>query len=105
MASKSIIYIVLLVSYFFFLGAASVQPPFLKIYCLMTLQEKNEELAYIATLTDQQVCEAYNVDYRHDIIAIIEDEAEEDEEDDDEEYWDSYAEDMIIERKKEYSHF
>lgn len=71
----------------------------------MTLQEKNEELAYIATLTDQQVCEAYNVDYRHEIIAIIEDEEEEDEEDDDEEYWNSYAEDMIIERKKEYSHF
>lgn len=72
----------------------------------MTLQEKNEELAYIATLTDQQVCEAYNVDYRHEIIAIIEDEEEDDDdEEDDEEYWNSYAEDMIIERKKEYSHF
>lgn len=72
----------------------------------MTLQERNEELAYIATLTDQQVCIQFNVDHRHEIIAAIEEEYDDEEEDDDdEEYWNSYAEDMIIERKKEYSHF
>ena len=71
----------------------------------MTTREKNEELAYIATLTDQQVCIQFNVDHRHEIIAAIEEEYDDDEEEDedDEEYWNSYAEDMIIERKKDMS--
>lgn len=71
----------------------------------MTRKEKKEELAYIATLTDEQVRIQFNVDYRHEIIEAIEEEYEDEEEYDDDEYWDTYAEDMIIERKTEYSHF
>ena len=59
----------------------------------MTLREKNEELAYIATLTDEQVCEAYNVDYRQEAIDALNEEYAYDDDDDDD--------DMIVESARE----
>lgn len=73
----------------------------------MTLAEKQQQLAYIATLTDDEVRIQFNVDYRHEIIEAIQAEYPDDEEPDfdEESYWRDYAEDMKIERKKEYSLF
>ena len=71
----------------------------------MTTREKNEELAYIATLTDEQVCEAYNVDYRQEAIDALNEEYayddEDDDEDNDDDYWSDYADDMIVESARE----
>lgn len=55
----------------------------------MTRKQYDEELAYIATLTDQQVCDTYNVDYRQEAIEYLN--AEFDDEDDDKDDEDYFA--------------
>lgn len=72
------------------------------LFLKLSLMTKKEELDYIATLTDQQVCTIYNTDSRQEIIDIIQDE-DEDLDDEDEDYWNDYAEDMIISRNQEYA--
>lgn len=52
----------------------------------MTRKQYEEELAYIATLTDQQVCDTYNVDYRFEALEALEAEFDDEDEDDDEFY-------------------
>lgn len=57
----------------------------------MTRKQYDEELAYIATLTDQQVCDTYNVDYREEAIEYLNAEFDdEDEDEDDEDYFADY---------------
>lgn len=57
----------------------------------MTRNQYNEELAYIATLTDQQVCDTYNVDNREEAIEYLNGEFDnEDEDEDDEDYFADY---------------
>jgi hypothetical protein len=53
----------------------------------MTRKQYEEELAYIATLTDQQVCDTYNVDYRHEALEALEAEFDDEDEDDDDYYY------------------
>lgn len=53
----------------------------------MTRKQYEEELAYIATLTDQQVCDTYNVDYRHEALEALEAEFDDEDEDDDNYYY------------------
>lgn len=72
----------------------------------MTHTEKQQQLDYIATLTDDEVRIQFNVDYRHEIIEAIQAEYPDDDEEpdfDEEAYWRDYEEDMLIERRKEYS--
>lgn len=53
----------------------------------MTRKQYEEELAYIATLTDQQVCDTYNVDYRFEALEALEAEFDDEDEDDDDYYY------------------
>lgn len=58
----------------------------------MTRKQYEEELAYIATLTDQQVCDTYNVDYRHEALEALEAEFDDEDEDDGDDYYRESAE-------------
>lgn len=53
----------------------------------MTRKQYEEELAYIATLTDQQVCDTYNVDYRHEALEALEAEFDDEVEEDDDDFY------------------
>lgn len=65
----------------------------------MTRKQYEEELAYIATLTDQQVCDTYNVDYRFEALEALEAEFDDEDEDD---YDDSYYRELCEESRFYY---
>lgn len=56
----------------------------------MTRKQYDEELAYIATLTDQQVCDTYNVDYREEAIEYLNAEFDDEDEEPEEDYFADY---------------
>lgn len=67
----------------------------------MTRKQYEEELAYIATLTDQQVCDTYNVDYRFEALEALEAEFDDEDEVDDDEFYSELCEESRFYYMKE----